>query len=139
MVDVFVSHKKEDFTIAERVVTALKDHGLSVWWDDGLNPKSAWDSEIEEAIGTAATVVVLWTPRSVSSEWVRTEAHYAQDRGKLVPVMVENCTIPLAFMLRQTINLCEWRGERDHRQWRKLLAWIADLAPTKPGNANIPQ
>jgi formylglycine-generating enzyme required for sulfatase activity len=139
MVDVFVSHKKEDFTIAERVVTALKDHGLSVWWDDGLNPKSAWDSEIEEAIGTAATVVVLWTPRSVSSEWVRTEAHYAQDRGKLVPVMVENCTIPLAFMLRQTINLCEWRGERDHRQWRKLLAWIADLAATKPGNANIPQ
>ena len=138
MLDVFVSYKKEDFKIAERIVLALKENGLSVWWDDGLTPKAAWDVEIEDKINLAATVLVLWTPRSVSSEWVRTEAHYGQDRSKLVPVMAEPCTIPIAFMLRQTINLCDWHGERDHRQWRKLLAWIADLAATKPGNANLP-
>ncbi|HUD88543.1 MAG TPA: SUMF1/EgtB/PvdO family nonheme iron enzyme, partial [Xanthobacteraceae bacterium] len=85
------------------------------------------------------TVVVLWTPRSINSEWVRTEAHYGQDRGKLIPVMLENCSIPLAFMLRQTVKLCDWAGDRGDRDWRKLLTWIADLTSTKPGNANIPQ
>ena len=139
MTDVFVSYKKEDFEVANRVVTALKENGLSVWWDDSLTSKSAWDKELEREIASAATVVVLWTPRSVSSDWVRTEAHYGQDHGKLIPVMIEACTIPIAFMLRQTINLCDWSGTPDHRQWRKLLAWITDLGATKHTDANIPQ
>jgi formylglycine-generating enzyme required for sulfatase activity len=139
MADVFISYKKEDFQLAERVIAALRAEGFSVWWDDSLTPKSAWDAELEREIAAAATVVVLWTPRSVVSEWVRTEAHYGHDRGKLVPVMLENCTIPLAFLLRQFINLTQWQGARDDRNWRKLLTWVADLAATKLGNANIPQ
>ncbi len=139
MADVFISYKKEDSQIADRMVTALRAEGFSVWWDDGLTPKTAWDEELEREIAAATTVVVLWTPRSINSEWVRTEAHYGQDRGKLIPVMMEKCSIPLAFMLRQTVQLADWRGDRDDRSWRKLLTWIADLASTKPGNANIPQ
>jgi len=139
MPDVFISYKKEDFQIAERVVTGLRAAGLSVWWDEGLTPKTAWDAELEREISAAASVVVLWTPRSVNSEWVRTEAHYGQDRGKLVPVMLEDCPIPIAFMLRQTIRLLDWNGDQTSREFRKLLTWIADLSSTKPGNANIPQ
>jgi len=139
MAEVFVSYKKEDRAMADRVAAALQVEGFSVWWDDGLTPKMAWDAELEREIAAAATVVVLWTPRSVNSEWVRTEAHYGQDRGKLVPVMMEACTIPLAFMLRQTVRLCDWNGDHKAREWRKLLTWIADLTSTKPGNANIPQ
>jgi formylglycine-generating enzyme required for sulfatase activity len=139
MADAFISYKKEDFQVAERVVTGLRNEGFSVWWDDGLTPKTAWDEELEREIAAAATVIVLWTPRSINSEWVRTEAHYGQDRGKLIPVMMEDCSIPIAFMLRQTVKLCDWRGEREDRNWRKLLTWIADLTSTKPGNANIPQ
>jgi formylglycine-generating enzyme required for sulfatase activity len=139
MADVFISYKKEDLELADRVVKALQTEGFSVWWDDGLTPRTAWDATLEREIAAATTVVVLWTPRSIVSDWVRTEAHYGDDRGKLIPVMMETCTIPLAFMLKQTINLCAWNGDRDNRQWRKLLTWIADIASTKPGNANIPQ
>jgi formylglycine-generating enzyme required for sulfatase activity len=137
--DVFVSYKREDNAIASRVVSALQESGVSVWWDDGITPRQAWDTEIELAISAAATVVVLWTPRSVTSDWVRTEAHYGKDRGKLVPVIVEPCTIPIAFTLTQTVNLTNWNGNREDRQWRKLLTWITDLISTKPGNANLPQ
>ena len=139
MADVFISYKKEDSTIAEGVVAGLQSEGFSVWWDDSLTPKTAWDADLEREIAAAATVVVLWTPRSVGSEWVRTEAHYGQDRGKLIPVMMEECSIPIAFMLRQTVSLKDWHGDRSDRSWRKLLTWIADLTATKPGNANIPQ
>jgi formylglycine-generating enzyme required for sulfatase activity len=136
--DVFVSYKREDAEIANRVVTALRESGISVWWDDGITPRRDWDMEIEQAISEASTVLVLWSPRSVTSEWVRTEAHYGKDRGKLVPVVVEPCTIPIAFMLTQTVNLAEWQGNHEDRQWRKLLTWITDLISTKPGNANLP-
>jgi formylglycine-generating enzyme required for sulfatase activity len=138
MSDVFISYKKQDFAIAERVVGALRAQRLSVWWDDSLTARSAWDAELERAIASAAAVVVLWSPRSVDSDWVRTEAHYAQDHGKLIPVMMEPCTIPLAFMLRQTVDLCDWGGEIDHRQWRKLLAWISDLTSATTGTTGIP-
>jgi hypothetical protein len=136
--DAFISYKREDNEIAGRVVTALRESGISVWWDDGITPRQAWDLEIEQAISEASTVVVLWSPRSVTSDWVRTEAHYGKDRGKLVPVVVEPCTIPIAFTLTQTVNLAGWQGNREDRQWRKLLTWITDLISTKPGNANLP-
>lgn len=139
MSDVFLSYKKEDHSLAERVVTGLQSSGLSVFWDDQLTSRSAWDAELEREIGGAACVVVLWTPRSVESEWVRTEAHFAQEHGKLIPVMIERCTLPLAFLLRQTVDLCDWQESAEHRQWRKLQAWIADLVNTRgvlnPGGA----
>jgi formylglycine-generating enzyme required for sulfatase activity len=137
--DVFLSYKKEDFEIADRFVAALRKEGMCVWWDDGLTPKAAWDAEIEREISAASTVIVLWSPRSFSSEWVRREAHFAQDRGKLVPVIVEATDIPIAFTLNQTVNLAGWDGNRENRQWRKLLTWITDLVSTTAGNATVPQ
>ncbi|HEY0555554.1 MAG TPA: toll/interleukin-1 receptor domain-containing protein, partial [Thermoanaerobaculia bacterium] len=73
MSDVFISYKKADFLAAERLVRSLGAQGLSVWWDENLTARSAWDAEIEREISAAAAVLVLWTPRSVESEWVRTE------------------------------------------------------------------
>jgi formylglycine-generating enzyme required for sulfatase activity len=139
MAQVFVSYRKTDFAAASRIVDALKEEGISVWWDDGLTPQKAWDASIESEIAAASAVVVLWTPAAIQSEWVRTEAHYAQDRGKLIPVMLETCQAPLAFLLKQTVDLTKWNGDRSDRMWRKLLAWITDIASTKLGNANIPR
>jgi len=136
--DVFVSYKREDADIARRIVQALRESGFSVWWDDSITPRQSWDTEIEQAISTASAVAVLWSPRSVASDWVRTEAHYGQERGKLVPAVIEPCTIPIAFTLTQTLNLSGWNGDLEDRQWRKLLTWITDLSATKPGTANLP-
>jgi len=130
--DVFVSYKREDAASASRVVDALRESGISVWWDDGITPRQAWDTEIEQAISAASTVMVLWSPRSVASDWVRTEALYGKDRGKLVPAVIEPCTIPLAFALTQTVDISDWDGNRNNRQWRKLLTWVTDLVSTRP-------
>jgi formylglycine-generating enzyme required for sulfatase activity len=136
--DVFLSYKREDAEIAHRIVELLRESGISVWWDDGITPRQSWDTEIEQAISAASTVAVLWSPRSVISDWVRTEAHYGKERGKLVPAIIEPCTIPIAFTLTQTVNLTGWNGDREDRQWRKLLTWITDLIATRLGGANLP-
>ena len=91
MADVFLSYKKENRARAEQIASVLRSEGFSVWWDDSLTPKASWDSEIEHELSEASAAVVLWTPLSVASDWVRTEAHFAQDRGKLIPVMLESC------------------------------------------------
>lgn len=124
MADIFLSYKKEDRAVAERLVHALRATGRSVWWDDALNPAQAWDAMIEREIAAAKVVIVLWTSRSVQSDWVRSEAHYAQDHHKLIPVMLEKCSIPIAFMLRQAVDLSAGEFAEANPQWGKLLNWI---------------
>lgn len=125
----FVSYKKEDRAIAERLVAALRAAGKSVWWDDALNPNQAWDAMIEAEIAASKHVIVLWTPRSVQSDWVRSEAHYAQDHGKLVPVMIERCSLPIAFMLRQAVDLSSGQFDDGNPQWRRLIGWLEGAVP----------
>ena len=137
MADVFLSYKREDRDRAMLIVAALRAAGRTVWWDEGVTPRQAWDAIIEQEIAAAASVVVLWSPRSVVSDWVRTEAHYAQNHSKLVPVLIEPCTIPLAFMLKQAVNLSSWRGARSDPEWRTLMEWLdteshATNAPSSP-------
>lgn len=124
MADVFLSYKREDHARAELIVDRLRSAGRTVWWDQGLTPRQAWDATIEQEIEAARKVVVLWSPRSTGSDWVRTEAHYAQNHGKLVPVVIEPCTIPLAFMLKQAIDLSGWHGSPGDPAWQKLLDWL---------------
>lgn len=133
MADIFLSYKREDHARAEVIVAALRKSGRTVWWDEGLTPSQAWDSTIEQEIAAAASVIVLWSSRSVASDWVRTEAHYAQNHAKLVPVLIEPCTVPLAFMLKQAIDLSHWRGSPDDPAWRKLVEWLDTQGPaTEP-------
>lgn len=135
MAEIFLSYKKEDRAVAERLVTALRAAGQSVWWDDALNPGQAWDAMIEREIAASRHVIVLWTPRSVGSDWVRSEAHYAQDHGKLVPVMIERCELPIAFMLRQAVDLSTGVFDASNPQWQRLLGWIEGEAAHDPAHA----
>lgn len=133
MADIFISYKKEDRKVTEALAAALEAEGLSVWWDNALNPKSAWDAMIEQEIAAARKVLVLWSPRAVKSDWVRSEAHYAQDHGKLVPVKIEDCTLPLAFMLRQAVDLSDHKFDAANPEWQRLLEWIAEEGDTDDG------
>ncbi len=138
MADVFISYKREDKHLAEDVISRLKDAGLSVWYDERITPHTSWDETIEAEIAAARAVVVLWTPRSVTSEWVRTEADYAKEHNKMVPVKLEACSPPLAYRRMQTADLTNWDGNPADRNWQKALGWVKGLiAGTSNGPGNV--
>lgn len=134
MADVFVSYQHQDKLLAEAVVAALRQARYSVWWDTRLTPAESWDATIQNEIDAAKVVLVLWSARSVGSEWVRSEADYAKEHGKLIPVTLGACSLPLAFRLRQTADLSLWAGEADHPEWLKTLGWIAALTGVSAAN-----
>lgn len=137
MADIFISYKKEDRALAERIIAALRAEGLSVWWDDDLTPRESWDVMIQREAEAAKAIVVLWTERSIKSEWVRIEAMFGKDRGKLVPVKLEVCELPFAFSLVQTADLSGWLLNGDDREWRRVVGWVAALvAGGAPGTLN---
>lgn len=124
MADVFISYQHRDRVICERMARALERKFLSVWWDDQLHPRESWDRIIEREIEAAKAVVVLWTPNAVQSDWVREEARYAKDRGKLVPARMASCAIPLGFGNVQTEDLDSWSGDAEDPRWVRFLGWI---------------
>ncbi len=89
----------------------------------------------ESALRTAKAVVVLWSPRSVVSRWVKSEATLADRLGTLVPCMIEACERPIMFELTQTADLGDWRGEADDETWRAFVAdvrWLVDRDAPAP-------
>ncbi|NJD31728.1 MAG: TIR domain-containing protein [Gammaproteobacteria bacterium] len=144
MSDVFISYAREDAESARRFAEAFAAEGLSTWWDDALRSGEAFDESIERALREAAAVVVLWSASSVASRWVRAEATLADRNRTLVPVTIEPCQRPIIFELTQTADLAHWRGDRQDRVWRGLVADVRRLVESQaaprgsPGGAAAP-
>src|SRR5205823_8659221 len=99
---------------------ALREGGLDVWWDEDIPASAPWEANIERALADAKAVIVCWSPDSVASENVRSEARVAREDGRLIQVFVKPCTPPLFFGERQGIDLSSWRGKADDPRIAKL-------------------
>jgi TIR domain-containing protein/FHA domain-containing protein len=119
--DIFLSYARADRGTARMFAQALADEGFSVWWDASLHSGETFDEVIERNLREAKAVVVLWSPRSVSSRWVRAEATLADRRHKLVPAIIEPCDRPIVFELTHTADLSEWTGDITDIHWRTFM------------------
>lgn len=119
--DIFLSYARDDRGAARMFAEALADEGFSVWWDASLHSGETFDEVIEHNLREAKAVVVLWSPRSVASRWVRAEATQADRKNKLVPAMIEPCDRPVIFELTHTADLCDWTGDVDDIHWRTFM------------------
>ena len=138
--DVFLSYSRQDEKLAGRFAQLLENEGLTVWWDRKIPPGKTWDQVIGTALDEARCVVVLWTPASVKSDWVKEEASRAARRGVLVPALLEEAEAPLGFGRIEAAELSGWRGETDNEELQAFLAAVRELAgrespPTAGGTA----
>ena len=74
--DVFLSYAHKDEDEALELINLLEVRGVRVWWDRELIEKQRWSFTIEQALIDAKTVIVLWSPQSTQSTFVRDEARW---------------------------------------------------------------
>ena len=132
MKDVFISYASEDRASAQRLAAGLEASGLSVWWDRQIQVGSEWDKSIEDALATAKCVVVLWTRHAKNSRWVRAEARAALKQERIVPVMLEADSVPLAFTGIQALQCVGWDGAAKTKEFDILLGVIKAKLDGKP-------
>ncbi|MBU6421085.1 MAG: TIR domain-containing protein [Gammaproteobacteria bacterium] len=111
MADVFVSYARADKARVAPLVAAIEAKGWSVWWDPEISPGQEFDDQIDAEIDAAKAVLVVWTPTSVVSRWVRGEAREAAERGILVPVRFEQARLPMDVRAIHTTDLDNWRED----------------------------
>ncbi|MEQ1725093.1 MAG: toll/interleukin-1 receptor domain-containing protein [Sphingopyxis sp.] len=150
MSDVFISYSREDIEKVKQIAAAVQGEGYDLWWDKDLPPHRSYGDVIQEKIGGAKAVIVVWSENSTKSEWVRAEADMARNQQKLVQTSIDDGMPPLPFNQIQFASLSDWGGERDHPAWSRVLVSLVELvgaaqrvappaaSPVKP-SAPIPQ
>lgn len=136
MTDIFLSYTERDRDTARRIAEVLGSAGWSVWWDRRIPAGETWRSVLEHALEDMRCMVVLWSAKSIESEWVYEEATEGRRLGKLVPVMIENVRPPAGFREIQAADLTGWDGSSDFDGLRMLLADLENLL-RKPGNSSV--
>lgn len=146
MASIFLSYDHEDASLAGPIAAALEKAGHSVWFDRHIHGGAQYSRKIEQALDAADAVVVLWSPRSLDSAWVRDEAADGRDRGKLVPLSIGGVTPPMGFRQFQTIDLGAWSGRGRVPHLAEMLDAVASQAeergappiPSSHGVAALP-
>ncbi|MFT3893488.1 MAG: TIR domain-containing protein [Anaerolineales bacterium] len=107
----FLSYGREDTVKQRRIVRELRERGIKIWVDvENLTPGTpTWEREIEKAIRASTGLIVLLSPESNNSEWVRREISFGeQHRRRIFPVLIEgddDNSTPLRLMNHQRVDL----------------------------------
>jgi hypothetical protein len=114
-IDVFISYKREERTLTDKLVSALNAAGYVVATDLDIEPNINFIDAIQTMIDNARATLVLWTKLSVQSEWVRTEARRALklDKNKNTDniyrgVLLEKIDLPMDF---DAVNMIDFSDD----------------------------
>jgi len=127
MADVFVSYARRDKARVAPLVASIEARGWSVWWDPEIAPGQEFDRLIEAELSVAAAVLVVWTPTSVESRWVRGEARDAAERGILVPVRFDAAHLPIDVRAIHTIDLDDSGTDAGSAKIQEMLRALGGL------------
>jgi len=107
--DVFMSYSRVDSELADRLTRDLASAGLSIWLerDQALaTVGSNRDYVVERALMDARAVLVLLSPESVQSVFVRNEIMESLKLMKhIIPVIIADGEVPLAIRNRHFVDL----------------------------------
>jgi TIR domain len=113
MTDVFLSYSRADRPVAEAMARELQRLGVDVWWDHDLLGGDDYRRRISDILTRVEAAIVIWSRRSVESQWVISEAAAARERRVLVPVTIDGQELPIDFRGLHTTDLVSWMpGDR---------------------------
>ena len=133
MADVFVSYKAEDRIsdpangFEDRVgplVSGLTNEGLDVWAMTRLRGGARFIREVNAQLAAARCIVVVWSARSIESDWVLEEATEGLERLCLVPLRIDSVKLLVPFGTIQTFDFVQWRGDTNALVWRDFVAEV---------------
>jgi hypothetical protein len=132
---IFVSYARADYETAKELASFLLMRGYDVWWDVRLVGSDEFRDAIQEELAKAAAVIVIWSPNSAVSRFVRQEADEGLHHRKLIATRVRGFDIrqmPLGFREQHT----DYADERE-----KIVAALTKMGalPLRRPSAPAPK
>lgn len=102
--DVFISYATDTKPLAEQLTQALQTQGFHAWADfKDLRPGQRWQQELERALETARSFLIVVTPTSRASSWQEAEWRgalakvWSDSDKRLIPIVVGGTAPPALF------------------------------------------
>jgi TIR domain-containing protein len=113
--EIFLSYSSLDREFASKIVELLRRHGLPVWHAPGnILGAQYWHDEIGDALERCDWFVILLSPNSLKSIWVKRELIFALDEERynktIVPVVIRAGNyhkLSWTFRLHQLVDFTE--------------------------------
>jgi len=137
MTDVYISYAREDRERVRPLVETLQFEGWDVWWDPS-EPTIGGSAALDQKLGSAGAILVVWSSYSRGSEYVRSEAATGLYKNKLIQVRIDSATPPRPFDQVEVVDLSHWMGERDDGNWRQCMSAVRLFAGAPQMAQNIP-
>lgn len=95
-IGVFISYSHEDRIIAEMLAQRVHSIGFTPWIDfAGIKGGEEWRQSIDDALERSSAFLILLTPESNASRWVKYELRQALERKlRIIPLMIRTCPLP---------------------------------------------
>jgi len=126
--EVFLSHSSLDRQFADDLAAMIRRHGVPVWYSQtNIMGAQQWQVEIGDALRRCDWFVVILSPQSVGSMWVKRELSYAlaQNRlaDKIVPVRYQPADYDQLHWTLSILQAIDFTGTFDAGSVALLRTW----------------
>lgn len=99
MARLFISYSRADQDQVRPIVEAFEHAGLSVWWDELIEPGQRWSDALEREIDKADRVIAFLSRNVLASKnsFVAVEMERAHEQNKLIPVKIGEFTMSIGL------------------------------------------
>jgi serine/threonine protein kinase len=127
---VFVSHSSQDRDFVEReIISQLESHGFNTWYSKvNIQTASEWERSILRGLESCEWFLVVLSQRSLSSEWVKDELHWAIDKrpNRIIPVLMEDCSLRDFHIRLARIQCVDFRSPSREERGKLMELLSAD-------------
>jgi len=114
--EVFLSHSSLDRHFAIAVAEMLRRHGIPVWFSEtNIVGAQQWHDEIGAALKRCDWFVLLLSPSSVNSIWVKREVLFALNNNRyadsIVPVLYQPCDYDQLSWTLSLLQMVDFTGD----------------------------
>lgn len=129
---VFVSYAHADSAMVYPMLVDLRDRGVNIWYDEGIEPGSKWREELSSAIQNADKVLYVASEKSIASPNCEREIDFALSANVPVRVVyIENVELPPALGFSLGSHQAVFADHYDEQTFRQKVYDIIVEEPEK--------
>ncbi|MEH1866107.1 MAG: toll/interleukin-1 receptor domain-containing protein [Nostoc sp.] len=113
--EAFLSHSSQDQEFVSKLADVLRHHHIPVWYSKtNILGAQQWHDEIGNALKRCDWFLVVLSPKSVDSMWVKRELIFAlqQNRfdNKIVPIIYQPCNYEQLSWVLSSFQMINFQG-----------------------------
>lgn len=126
--EAFLSHSGADRDFASGLAEVLRRHGVPVWYSrTDIAGAQQWHDEIGAALRRCDWFLLVLSPASIASMWVKRELIFALQQNRfengIVPLLYQTCDIERLSWVLPSFQTVDFRGGYDDGCRSLLRLW----------------